>query len=202
MLKLTALTLAAFALLATPAGAQVAPPPAGSTDCPDFAIGSRLTGTQAFVEDVAAMPCEQVAPLIRRALREAEFDAGAWVLGGGDAGCGVAPAAHAGLSVRCSAATYMGAVIELRGPNTGKRCAPTHWSEGVARAYVLRGIPCAKRKRFMRAALNRAAVGDGYEITRVDGVWCSGLQIADVFHVRWTCAAPDGRAARFVTKGS
>jgi hypothetical protein len=202
MLKLTALTLCAFAMLAAPAVAQVGPPPPGSTDCPDFAIGDRLTATGAFVEDVGAMPCEQVEPLVRQALREAEYQSGAWLLGGGDAGCGVSPGGKAQLIVRCMTASYAGAVIRLRGPKGGRRCAPTHWVEGIARSYVLRGIPCAKRKRFMKATLSRVAIGDGFEITRVNGVWCSGRQINDVFFVRWTCAAPDGRGARFVTKGS
>jgi hypothetical protein len=202
MLTLTALALAAFTVLAAPAGAQVGSPPPGSTACPDFAIGKRLIATGAFVEDVAAMPCEQVEPTVRRALREAGYQSGAWLLGGGDAGCGVSPAGDARIGVRCTVSTYLGAVIRVRGPRTGKRCPPTRYVEGIARSYVLRRVPCSKRKRFMNAALSRVAVADGYEITRVDGIWCSGRQIAGVFHTRWTCAAPDGRAARFVVKGS
>ena len=197
MLKL-ALALAFVAAHAVPAAAAAAPP-AGMQECPGFTLSASMQAVDVFVEDAAALPCAEVEPLTRRALRTATYQSGAWLLGGGDAGCGIAPGERAAtLSVRCRTATYSGATVRLR-KLPGRRCAPTHYIEGVARRWVLRGVRCAARKRLMHSALGRTARTGPHAVTRADGLWCAGR---GQFTSRWTCGAPDGRAGRFMIKGS
>ena len=102
--------------------------------------------------------------------------------------------------MRCRTATYSGATVRLR-KRPGRRCAPTHYIEGVAFRWVLRGVRCAARKRIMNSTLSRSAQSDDGEhsITRSDGLWCAGR---GAFTSWWTCGALDGRAGRFKIKGS
>ena len=199
MLKLLSLALAGLALLAAPAAGQV-DAPAGSVGCPGFTVGSLMTASDVFVEDSAAVPCPDVEALVRQALRDAEYESGSWLLGGGDVGCGISPAPQrATLRVRCSAATYLGADVRLRSA-AGKRCRPTLYGDGQVRGYVLRELRCAERKRLIKRVLAGRHAGEGDRaITRIKGMWCSGR--GNVPTTRWICAAADGRAARFVIRG-
>jgi hypothetical protein len=194
MLKLLSPALLGLALLVAPAAA------AGSAACPGFTLGPLMTASDVFVEDSAAVPCADVESLVGQALRDAEYDAGAWLLGGGDVGCGISPAPErATLRVRCTTASYLGADVTLQAAS-GKRCRPTHYGDGEVRGYVLRDIRCAQRKRLIKRVLagRHAAEGDR-AITRVRGMWCYGR--GSVPTTRWICAAGDGRAARFVIRG-